>query len=531
MTIEINNQDGYILLDNIVATQSISANILIANTIQNTNGNPQVNFPVTPTVSGSFFVYHTGNLTPVTPSITSGLGLRVTDVETVNTLQSTQIQALSAANANGITSAAVASLTGSLQTQITANTTVDNAQQATLSQLTSVSGSFATLPTVASLTGSLQTQITAINVLDAAQQITLVQLTSVSGSFATITTVAAVSAGLNSRLTDVELNNIVQSNNIASLSASSITTAAVRSLTGALALRVTDLETVNTLQSSSIASLSASVGGIAVPSLSAYATTAAVASLTGSLQTQITANGVVDTAQQATLSQLTSITASLPTSTLIASLTGNLQTQITAINVVDAAQQTTLSQIAGITGNFVDRTSVQTVGGFKTFTGAVNISGNLNVGTGVIVYTPVTSANWSPQPTGLLDAVDKLALNKFKLTGSTSNNTSTEIFVNGTSSNRIVVPTDTTYAFVIYVSARRTDSGSESAGYKFEGVLRNVAGTVTMVNSAKTVLAEDQNNWDSAVSADNTNKSLNVNVTGQNSKTISWAAYVNVFPV
>jgi hypothetical protein len=403
MTIEINNQDGTIYLDNIVVTQSISANILIANSIQNSVASQQVNFPATPTVSGSYLVYHQGNLDTTIASLTGGLNLRLTDVEIVNALQTAAIQALSASDAGEITKAEVASLTGSLQTQITANGVVDAAQQVTLSQLTSITGSLIT--------------------------------------------------------------------------------------------------------------------------------TAAVASLTGSLQTQITANGVVDAAQQVTLAQITSVTGSFATNVVVASLTGSLQTQITANVAVDNAQQATLAQIAGVTGNFVDKTTTQIIGGFKTFTSAVNISGNLNVSPGVIIYSPLTSANWSTQPNGLEDAVDLLASNKFKSTGATTTSAATEIFVNGIASSRIVIPTNTTYTFTLYVAARRTDSGTESGGYKFEGVIRNVAGTVGLINSAKTVLAEDTAAWDVAIAGDNTNKSLNITVTGQNAKTISWAAYITLFPV
>ncbi len=526
MTIEINNQDGTIYLDNIVVTQSISANILIANSIQNSVASQQVNFPATPTVSGSYLVYHQGNLDTTIASLTGGLNLRLTDVEIVNALQTAAIQALSASDAGEITKAEVASLTGSLQTQITANGVVDAAQQVTLSQLTSLSGSYATLPVVASLTGSLQTQITANTVVDNAQQATLAQITSVTGSFATNVVVASLTGSLQTQITANGVVDAAQQVTLAQLTSvtgSFVNAAYLAPLTGSLQTQITANGVVDAAQQVTLSQLTSVTGSLI--------TTAAVASLTGSLQTQITANGVVDAAQQVTLAQITSVTGSFATNVVVASLTGSLQTQITANVAVDNAQQATLAQIAGVTGNFVDKTTTQIIGGFKTFTSAVNISGNLNVGPGVIVYSPLTSTNWSTQPNGLEDAVDLLASNKFKSTGATTTSAATEIFVNGIASSRIVIPTNTTYTFTLYVAARRTDSGTESGGYKFEGVIRNVAGTVGLINSAKTVLAEDTAAWDVAIAGDNTNKSLNITVTGQNAKTISWAAYITLFPV
>lgn len=114
--------------------------------------------------------------------------------------------------------------------------------------------------------------------------------------------------------------------------------------------------------------------------------------------------------------------------------------------------------------------------------------------------------------------------------GATSNATPTDLTANGTaagSSNILVLPNDSTFAFSILITARRTDADNESAGYKLEGVIdRNAnAGTTALVGTVtKTVLAEDNAAWDVDAIADTTNGGLVVRVTGEAAKTIRWVA-------
>lgn len=110
--------------------------------------------------------------------------------------------------------------------------------------------------------------------------------------------------------------------------------------------------------------------------------------------------------------------------------------------------------------------------------------------------------------------------------GSTSNNTQTEIFIDG-SSLRYTIPSDTTWVFQILIVARRTDADNESAGYQVLGVIDNNAGTTALVGSiTKTAIAEDNAGWDVDVQADNANDALVIKVTGENTKTIYWVAGV-----
>jgi len=107
----------------------------------------------------------------------------------------------------------------------------------------------------------------------------------------------------------------------------------------------------------------------------------------------------------------------------------------------------------------------------------------------------------------------------------TDGTTNVEAFLNG-SSARFDIDSDATYTFSILGVARRTDADGESAGYKFEGVIDNNAGTTALVGSVtKTVLAEDTAAWDCQVTADDANDSLKIDVTGEGSKTINWVFY------
>lgn len=110
----------------------------------------------------------------------------------------------------------------------------------------------------------------------------------------------------------------------------------------------------------------------------------------------------------------------------------------------------------------------------------------------------------------------------------TTNATPAEMFLNG-SSQRMTLPNDSTWAFNILVVARRTNGDNESAGYLITGVIdRNgSAGTTALVGTPTvTVLAEDNAGWDVAVTADTSNGSLKISVTGEASKNIQWVARI-----
>lgn len=134
-----------------------------------------------------------------------------------------------------------------------------------------------------------------------------------------------------------------------------------------------------------------------------------------------------------------------------------------------------------------------------------------------------------------IDETGQLHFNEFSgvylLSNDTTDDTLTELFVNGDGSTRLELPDDTTWLFKVSIVARRTDADDESAGYTFEGVIdRNSGAGTTMIVGAvsKSVIAEDTTDWDAFVDADSGNGSLRVTVMGSPStpKDVTWIAKV-----
>jgi hypothetical protein len=111
------------------------------------------------------------------------------------------------------------------------------------------------------------------------------------------------------------------------------------------------------------------------------------------------------------------------------------------------------------------------------------------------------------------------------LVADTTDATQTELA--SVNSGYLVIPSDASTVFSIYVTARRTDVDGESAAYLIEGCIDNNAGTTALVGTPTvTVIAEDTAAWDVVVEADDTNDRLAVKVTGEAAKTIRWLARV-----
>jgi len=110
----------------------------------------------------------------------------------------------------------------------------------------------------------------------------------------------------------------------------------------------------------------------------------------------------------------------------------------------------------------------------------------------------------------------------------------TEMFLDGTT-ERMTIPNDTTWVAKIMVGGRRTDGGgTQSAGYSTECVIKNEAGTVTMLGGNQTALTpiyEEDVNWNVAVEADDTNDALVIKVTGAAAQNHAWVARVEVVQI
>ena len=110
--------------------------------------------------------------------------------------------------------------------------------------------------------------------------------------------------------------------------------------------------------------------------------------------------------------------------------------------------------------------------------------------------------------------------------------TVTNLYLDGTSSNPIALPSNTSWVFRAEVVGRTTDAGTgdeESGAYTITGLIErdNAAADTRIVGSVTTtVIAEDDAAWDATATADTTNGALTITVTGNNETTIRWVATV-----
>lgn len=121
---------------------------------------------------------------------------------------------------------------------------------------------------------------------------------------------------------------------------------------------------------------------------------------------------------------------------------------------------------------------------------------------------------------------------RYVLYGTTTDATTTEIFVGGTSNSRVSVPTNNTVFYTVDIVARRTDTTGESAGWQLKGVADNFSGTTADVGTVYEVaVARDDTNWAVDALAGDTEDAIVVTVTGAAGKTIKWMAVVKTMEV
>jgi hypothetical protein len=118
------------------------------------------------------------------------------------------------------------------------------------------------------------------------------------------------------------------------------------------------------------------------------------------------------------------------------------------------------------------------------------------------------------------------------LTGTTTDATEKEIFINAVSNNRITLSSNATSYYTIDVVARRTDVVGESASFFVKATAANNTGTVSDVGSIyEVVVARDDVGFSVDARANNTTKSINIYVTGVAGKTLNWKAVVTTLEV
>ena len=116
--------------------------------------------------------------------------------------------------------------------------------------------------------------------------------------------------------------------------------------------------------------------------------------------------------------------------------------------------------------------------------------------------------------------------------GATANDTATEIFLFNVANQRAVVPANKTWAFVLTAVAR-SSGGTDNAMYVRRGIIkRDGANNTALVRAVDSVYTNETNAaWDIDVSADDTNESLKVTVTGAAATNIRWVAKVELTEV
>ncbi len=119
----------------------------------------------------------------------------------------------------------------------------------------------------------------------------------------------------------------------------------------------------------------------------------------------------------------------------------------------------------------------------------------------------------------------------------TTDATPTALSLQGATVNRMVLPTDKSWAFTIRLVAVQSAGVAGAVGDAYratiEGLIKNVAGTTSLVGTPVFVgeMADADASWSVEVSADNTNNALAITVTGQVDKTIRWVAHIQMTEV
>lgn len=111
------------------------------------------------------------------------------------------------------------------------------------------------------------------------------------------------------------------------------------------------------------------------------------------------------------------------------------------------------------------------------------------------------------------------------LSGITTDDTETELFISGISGNRFTVQRDSTVSFVLQVIARDL-TNSDGAVYHRRGAIKNSGGNITLIQQADLTFEQDSA-WDLVLEADNTNEAMAIKVVGEASNSVKWVARID----
>lgn len=143
------------------------------------------------------------------------------------------------------------------------------------------------------------------------------------------------------------------------------------------------------------------------------------------------------------------------------------------------------------------------------FTGSLNFSSGSNSG------SPAAGAGDAQAISVVLRAV-------------TTDGTATEMFVN--TSERLVVPADGAWCFTAHVVGKNT-STNETSGYIRAGVIERNGTTTALVGTITSIHSSADAATAISITADDTNESLKIDVTGVAYNTYWWVARVDLVQV
>jgi hypothetical protein len=118
---------------------------------------------------------------------------------------------------------------------------------------------------------------------------------------------------------------------------------------------------------------------------------------------------------------------------------------------------------------------------------------------------------------------------RFVMRNKTTTNSAVELFLDG-SSTRLTIPSGKIFACTINISGVKSD-GSAVAHYLRQYCLKNVAGTTSQVYAPVTIGTDNAAGTSIALSANDTNDALKVEVTGIAAETWRWVASVDAVEI
>ena len=163
---------------------------------------------------------------------------------------------------------------------------------------------------------------------------------------------------------------------------------------------------------------------------------------------------------------------------------------------------------------------------------SASATGSFAVGNGSVanIFGARAYANGDAATAGDAQAIDAIMRN------TTTTAAATELFLDGTAATqRMVLPNNSAWTVTVKVVGRRTDATGVIGSWIFQTLVYRdaTAATTTMVGTSKTTIARVGMTGanDPVLSADTTNGSMKVSVTGTTGQTIRWVAEVELVQV